>query len=216
MEITWLGHSAFRLRGRDVSIVTDPYGGDDWGYPALSVPADVVTVSHDHPHHAHAEAIVGRARVFTAPGEYEIRGAMIWGVPTARKSSSADVSASRNTAYVIQIEDLTVCHLGDLGRTLSTEELTRIKDCDVLLVPVGGHCTINAAQAAEVVSQVEPKLVVPMHYATDETRGRVELDEVEKFCREMGATEVAPQNRLSVTPSSLPAEPAVVLLERRR
>ncbi len=216
MELTWLGHAAFRLRGREVTIVTDPYGGDDWAYPPLSVNADVVTLSHGHQHHSHVGGVGGSPRVFSGPGEYEIGGTIIWGVPTSKRTESADDRDTRNTAYVIQMEDVTICHLGDLGRTLTTEELTRIKDCDVLLVPVGGHCTIGAAEAADVVAQVEPKLIVPMHYATPETRGHVDLDEVERFCREMGATEVAPQNRLNVTPGNLPAEPAVVLLEQRR
>ncbi len=216
MEITWLGHAAFRLRARDVVIVTDPYGGGDWGYPPLSLPANVVTTSHDHPHHAYLPAVTGSPRVLAGPGEYEIGGAIVWGVRTPRRAAVPNGPDEKNTSYVIQVEELSVCHLGDLGKALSADQLTHIKDCDVLLVPVGGHCTIGAAEAAEVVAQVEPKIVIPMHYGTPETRGRVDLDEVTRFCKEMGAAEAAPQNRLSVSPSSLPNEPTVVLLEQRR
>jgi L-ascorbate metabolism protein UlaG (beta-lactamase superfamily) len=153
------------------------------------------------------EAVTGQPRVLRGPGEYEIGGALIWGVRTK----------PRNTVYVIQLEDLTVCHLGDLASApLTAEELTRIKDSDVLLVPVGGHCTINATQAAEVVSQIEPKVIVPMHYATEQTRGHVELDDVDRFCRELGATDTSPRARLSLTASTLPSEPTVVLLDQRR
>jgi L-ascorbate metabolism protein UlaG (beta-lactamase superfamily) len=214
VDLSWLGHACFRLRGRDVTILTDPYDGSQWGYQPLATSANVVTISNDHPHHAGLDGIDGRPRVLRGPGEYEIGGALIWGVRTSRRPGDGAV---RNTAFVIQLEELTICHLGDLARApLSIEELTHIKDADVLLVPVGGNCTINASQAAEVVSQVEPKLIVPMHYATDETRGHLALDEVSKFCKELGATEAAPRSRLSITPGSLPGEPTVVLLEARR
>jgi L-ascorbate metabolism protein UlaG (beta-lactamase superfamily) len=214
VDLTWLGHACFRLRGRDVSILTDPYEGADWGYPPLSTSANLVTVSNDHPHHAGLSGIEGRPRVLRGPGEYEIGGALIWGVRTAARKNGG---AHKNTAFVIQLEELAVCHLGDLAEApLSPEELTRIKDADVLLVPVGGNCTINAAQAAEVVAQVEPKLIVPMHYATEETRGHLALDEIDRFCKELGASEAAPRPRLSITPSSLPSEPTVVLLDRSR
>ena len=215
MDLTWLGHACFRLRGRDVSILTDPYEGADWGYTPLATSANVVTISNDHPHHAGLSRIDGKPRVLRRPGEYEIGGALIWGVRTLRRQT--EIVAPRNTAWIIQLEELTVAHLGDLAEApLGPEELSRIKDADVLLVPVGGNCTINATQAAEVVSQVEPKLIVPMHYATEETRGHVALDDIDKFCKELGATEATPRARLSITPASLPGEPTVVLLEKSR
>jgi L-ascorbate metabolism protein UlaG (beta-lactamase superfamily) len=206
------------LRGRDLTILTDPYAADGWGYPRLTTTANVVTVSNDHPHHAGLDGVEGRPRVLRGPGEYEIGGALIWGVRTSRPRDGAlSGAAQRNTAFIIQLEELTVCHLGDLAvAPLSSDELTHIKDADVLLVPVGGNCTINATQAAEVVAQVEPKLIVPMHYATDETRAQLVLDEVGRFCKELGATEAAPRGRLSITPTSLPGEPTVVLMEPTR
>jgi L-ascorbate metabolism protein UlaG (beta-lactamase superfamily) len=212
VDITWLGHACFRLRGRDVTILTDPYEDAKWGYPPLAMTANVVTVSNSHPHHAGLSGIDGGPRVLQGPGEYEIGGALIWGIRTTPGADS-----TRNTAFVIQLEELTVCHLGDVANApLSPEELTRVKDSDVLLVPVGGHCTINASQAANVVAQIEPKIIVPMHYQTEETRGYVDLDEIERFCKELGATEAAPRARLSVTSSSLPSEPTVVLLDVSR
>jgi L-ascorbate metabolism protein UlaG (beta-lactamase superfamily) len=210
VDLSWLGHACFRLRGRDVTILTDPYAGDDWGYPPLALSANVVTISNDHPHHAAISAVEGHPHVLRGPGEYEIGGVLIWGVRTSRPPETH----MRNTAFIIQIEELTICHLGDLATApLTSDELTHIKDADVLLVPVGGNCTINAQQAAGVVSQVEPKLIVPMHYATEETRGHLVLDDVNRFCKELGATEAAPRSRLSITPSSLPSEPTVMLME---
>jgi L-ascorbate metabolism protein UlaG (beta-lactamase superfamily) len=217
VDLTWLGHACFRLRGRDVTILTDPYEGTDWGYPPLQTSANVVTISNEHPHHAGLAGVDGRPRVLRGPGEYEIGGALIWGIRTPRRANGADAQAARNTAFVIKLEELTVCHLGDLAvAPLPPEELGGIKDADVLLVPVGGNCTINATQAAEVVAQVEPKLIVPMHYATDETRGSVPLDDIERFCKELGATDASPRPRLSITPTSLPSEPTVVLLAPAR
>jgi L-ascorbate metabolism protein UlaG (beta-lactamase superfamily) len=217
VDLSWLGHACFRLRGREVTILTDPFDGDDMGYPPVAGTANVVTISNEHPHHAGLAGIEGRPRVLRGPGEYEIGGALIWGVRTSRQQEPDRERSPKNTAFIIQLEDLTVCHLGDLAKApLSPEELTHIKDADVLLIPVGGYCTINATQAAAVVSQIEPKLIVPMHYATEATRGHLVLDEVERFCRELGAADTAPRNRLSITPSSLPNEPTVVLLEPRR
>jgi L-ascorbate metabolism protein UlaG (beta-lactamase superfamily) len=220
VDLSWLGHACFRLRGRDVTILTDPYEGTDWGYPPLALSANVVTISNDHPHHAGLSGIEGRPRVLRGPGEYEIGGALVWGVRTKRRKDRDTGVANgsiRNTAFVIQLEELTVAHLGDLAEApLSAEELARVKDADVLLVPVGGNCTINATQAAAVVAQVEPKLIVPMHYATEETRGHLVLDEIDRFCKELGATEATPRARLSITPASLPSEPTVVLLDRLR
>jgi L-ascorbate metabolism protein UlaG (beta-lactamase superfamily) len=216
LDLTWLGHACFRLRGREVTILTDPYEGADWGYPPVATSANVVTISNDHPHHAGLSGIDGQPRVLRGPGEYEIGGALIWGVRTLQRKNGT-ARAPRNTAFIIQVEELTVCHLGDLADApLGAEELSRIKDADVLLVPVGGNCTINATQAAAVVAQVEPKLIVPMHYATEETRGHLPLDEIERFCKELGATDASPRARLSITPSSLPNEPTVVLLEKSR
>jgi L-ascorbate metabolism protein UlaG (beta-lactamase superfamily) len=201
-----------------VTILTDPYEGNGWGYPPFSTSANVVTISNDHPHHAGLSAVEGKPHVLRGPGEYEIGGVLIWGVRTSRPPDAATSgAATRNTAFIIQIEELTICHLGDLSNApLTIDELTHIKDADVLLVPVGGNCTINAQQAAGVVAQVEPKLIVPMHYATDETRGKLTLDDVSRFCKELGATEVPPRGRLTITPGSLPSEPTVVLMEPRR
>jgi L-ascorbate metabolism protein UlaG (beta-lactamase superfamily) len=210
VDLSWLGHACFRLRGRDVTILTDPYEGDGWGYPPLAVSANVVTISNDHPHHAGISVVEGRPHVLRGPGEYEIGGVLIWGVRTARTPDNP----TKNTAFVIKLEELTICHLGDLASApLTSDELANIKDADVLLVPVGGNCTINAQQAAGIVAQVEPKLIVPMHYATDETRGHLVLDDVTRFCKELGATEAAPRSRLAITPTSLPSEPTVVLME---
>jgi L-ascorbate metabolism protein UlaG (beta-lactamase superfamily) len=211
VELNWIGHSCFRLRGREATVITDPCARSS-GYSVARTTADLVTVSNSHPNHSATADVGGSPTVLDGPGEYEVRGVFVTGVRTTPSKSAS--SPTRNTAYVIKVDDITICHLGDLAAVLGTEQTELIRDVDVLLVPVGGHCTIGPAEAVEVISQVEPKLVVPMHYATDATS--VELEGVERFLREMGIADTQPQARLNVTRSSLPAEPTVTLMSYRR
>ena len=206
MEITWFGHSCFRLMERGLaSVVTDPYD-DSLGYPALRLKADIVTVSHPAPGHANLEAVKGEKRALTGPGEYEIGGVFITGIPTGRsdgdKKKAKASEPKTNTVYVFDYDGFTVCHLGDLDHVPTQSQIEALGAVDVALVPVGGGGGLNAAQAAEVISLIEPSLVVPMHYALSGVK--VELESVERFCREMAVEEAHPQQRLTVTRSSLP------------
>jgi len=212
MEIQWLGHSCFRLRSRDTTIITDPPDRST-GYALPALTANVVTVSHQHPGHNAIAACGGSPRVIEGPGEYEVAGVLIDGVRTFHDANQGR-ERGRNTAYVFELEDLRICHLGDLGHILTPEQTEVMSDLDILLTPVGGHSTIDAAGAAEVVALLEPKLVVPMHYKTAAFTG--DLDPLEAFLKQMGLGEVAPQARLQVTQSSLPAQTQVVLLDSRR
>jgi L-ascorbate metabolism protein UlaG (beta-lactamase superfamily) len=169
----------------------------------------VVTVSHAEPNHAAFDVVGGSPRLVDRPGEYEIGGAMIQGVATPGHQRT------RNTAFLITLDEIVVCHLGDLGQVLTAEQVATLKDPDVLLIPVGGHCTIAASQAAEVVSQLEPRVVVPMHYRTP--AADLPLDPLDRFCSELAANEVTPQPKLSVTRGSLPDETGqLVVLDYRR
>ncbi len=208
MELVWIGHSCFRLRGRDATVITDPCNKSS-GYSLGRATADLVTISNSHPHHSSATEVAGEPTVLDGPGEYEVQGVIVTGVRTNPPRSGGE----RNTAYIIDVDDIRICHLGDLANLPSTEQIEIMKDAHVLLVPVGGHCTIGAPEAVEVISQIEPKLIVPMHYATDVSKA--ELDGVDRFLREMGLTPPAAQARLNVTASSLPLEPTVALLEHR-
>jgi L-ascorbate metabolism protein UlaG (beta-lactamase superfamily) len=211
MEILWLGHSCFRLKGRDITILTDPHDRSS-GYSLGRISADVVTVSHDAPDHSNLAAVDGDPRVIDGPGEYEVAGALITGIATQRGAKNGD--RARNTAYLIEMDDVTVCHLGDLGSILTPEQVELMNMASILLIPVGGKNTINAAQAAEVVSQIEPRIVVPMHFKTESSVA--DLDPSAKFLREMGITDSSPQPKLSVSRGSLPEETTVVLLDYRR
>ena len=210
MDITWLGHSCFRIRGRDVTVVTDPYDRG-LGFPPLKLAADVVTVSSDDLHHSNVAAVQpsnGRVRTLDGPGEYEVAGALVEAVQTYRDKQKGK-ERGKNTAFLIHIEDVSVCHLGAIGHTLASAQIEALKDADVLIVPIGGHGTIDAAEAAEVVSQLEPKVVIPMQYGTP----GMELDSMDRFCKEMAVTDATIVPRFSVTKTTLPDEPRVVLLQ---
>lgn len=212
LEITWLGHACFRLRSKEGVVVTDPYG-PSLGLALGKPTADIVTVSHHSPHHAHVAGVGGSPRVIEGPGEYEVHNIAITGVQTQRLSETGQ-PVGMNTVYLYEMDDLVVCHLGDLGRKLSESEAEEMPDVDILLVPVGGVGTLNAAQASEVISQLEPKLVVPMHYKAD--GANLELDGVDRFLRELGVTDAEPQPKLTIAKSNLPETMQVVVLEPRR
>ena len=212
MEINWLGHSCFRVRSRETTIVTDPPSAAS-GYSLPNIAATIVTVSHAHPGHNASELCGGTPRIIEGPGEYEVAGVLIAGVRTYHDDKHGQ-ERGRNTAFVIELEDVRLCHLGDLGHIPTAEQREAMSDIDVLMVPVGGHSTIDAAGAAEVISLLEPKIVIPMHYRTDLLAG--DLEPLEPFLKQMGVAELAPQARLSVTPSNLPAQTQVVVLELRR
>ncbi len=213
MELTWYGHSCFRMAERGMaSVVTDPYD-DSIGYPSLKLKADIVTVSHDAPGHNYLDAVKGEARAITGPGEYEIGGVFITGISTSRANGGKKKAedAKRNTLYLLDFEGLTVCHLGDLDHVPTQAQIEALGSVDVALVPVGGGAGLNAAQAAEVISLIEPSIVVPMHYKTPVVS--LKLDPVGKFLKEMGLGTLPPEPSLKLTKSSLPEETHVVLLE---
>lgn len=211
VDITWHGHSCFRLRGKDVTLVCDPCSPET-GYRLNRMSADIVLISHDHAEHVFLEGVSGSPKVVQGPGEYEIGGAFISGVLTYHDREKG-MERGKNTAYVIEFDGITVCHLGDIGHLPSADQIEELGDADVLFVPVGGNSTINAAQAAEVVSLLGPRLVVPMHYRTPVSTAA--LDPIEPFLKEMGLKEVETVSRLSVTRSTLPVEQRVVLLDYR-
>jgi L-ascorbate metabolism protein UlaG (beta-lactamase superfamily) len=216
MEITWFGHSCFRLMERGMaSVVTDPYD-ESLGYQALKLKADIVTVSHEAPGHSNLEAVRGEKRALTGPGEYEIGGVFITGIPMARtqtesKKKKGETDSKSNTVFLFDYDGLTVCHLGDLDHVPTQSQIEALGAVSVALVPVGGGGGLNAAQAAEVVSLIEPSIVVPMHFRTES--GSSSLDPVSKFLKEMGLGATQPEAGLKVTRSGLPDETRVVVLE---
>lgn len=210
MEITWYGHSCFRLTERGLaSVVTDPYDSRIAGYEPLKLKADIVTVSHDAPGHSFTSAVKGKSHILTGPGEFEIGSVFITGVQTNGHGKRA-ADEPRNTLYVFDYEGVTVAHLGDLRRVPSQTEIEALGTVHVALVPVGGGGGLNASKAAEVVSLLEPGIVIPMHYHT--TPSQIKLAPLSKFLKEMGLSEMQAVNSLKITRSSVPEETRVVVL----
>jgi L-ascorbate metabolism protein UlaG (beta-lactamase superfamily) len=210
MEITWHGLSCFRLSERGLAtVVTDPYDHTVVGYEPLRLKADIVTVSHAAPGHNFVAAVKGKTRVIDGPGEYEVGGVFITGVQTNGFGKRASDETS-NTLYVFDYNGVTVAHLGDLCRVPSQTEIEALGTVHVALVPVGGGGGLNAAKAAEVVSLLDPGIVVPMHYGTPGCL--LKLAPLSKFLKEMGLTKVEPQEVLKITQTTIPEETRVVVL----
>src|SRR5262245_3541861 len=221
MEITWYGHSCFRLTERNyATVVTDPFDNKSIGYDALKLRSDIVTVSHDAPGHNNSDAVKGTSHVIDGAGEFEIGGVFITGVQTdggsgKKKAKAKDGEASaRNTIYVFDYDGITVAHLGDLKEVPTQSEIESLGTINVALVPVGGGGGLNAAKAAEVISLIEPNLVIPMHYSTP--AAKISLDSLNKFIKEMGLSKSETQSSLKVTRSGLPNETHVVVLDYQK
>ena len=211
MEIVWLGHSCFRIRAREATVITDPCPPST-GYAIGKPTADVVTLSHAHDDHTFTKAISGKPTVIDMPGEYEIHGAFVTAIPTYHDDERGG-QLGPNLAFVIEMEDIKICHLGDLGHSPSADQAEELTGADVLLVPVGGDTTIDGAKAAEIVSLLEARLVVPMHYKTEAAKGK--LEPPDRFLKEMQVTTIEPQPKLQLSKSAIPQDTQVMLLDYR-
>ena len=206
MELTWYGLSCFRLSERKhASIVTDPYGRTI-GLPELKLRADVVTVSHNAKGHSYLTAVSGSRHVLDGPGEYEIGSVFITGIASYSKDGNG-----RNVIYVFDMDGISVAHLGDIQQVPEQKEIEALGQVNILLTPVGGGNSLNAAQAAELVSLFEPNIVVPMHYKIPGLK--LDLDDVDRFLKEMGVTEPREEATLKLTTSGLPEETETVVLK---
>lgn len=212
MEITWYGHSCFRLAERSMAtVVTDPYDYRVVGYEPLKLKADIVTISYNSPEHNYLTAVKGDPHPISGPGEFEIGGVFITGVQTNGQTKHTE-GELRNTLYVIEYNGMTVAHLGNLNRVPSQTEVEELGPLNVALVPIGGINSLNAAKAAEVISLLEPNIVIPMQYSTVATT--LKLDPLSKFLKEMGLAEVEKVQSLKVTSAgSLPEETRVIVLD---
>jgi len=208
MEITWLGHSCFLIRGKEKTIITDPYH-PDLGYRLGEPEADIVTLSHFHPGHNYIEGVANEPKLIKSPGEYEIGGTFITGVATFHDNRKGDLRG-KNTIYIIEMDGITLCHLGDLGHPLDPHLIEEIGDIDILFLPVGEVSTMPIDTAVEIVRQLEPPIVIPMHYKTEAFTG--DLSPVDKFLDKMRIRELEAKPKLSITSSSLPSSTQTIVL----
>ncbi len=212
MEITWYGHSCFCLAERGLAtVIADPCNENFLGGQSLKLKGDIVTVSHDKPGHNHIEAVEGEPHVVNGPGEYEIGGVFITGVQTNEHAKKDEV---RNVLYLFDFNGLNIAHLGAVNSVPSQAEVEALGPVQVLLLPIGGDTTLDAAKAAEVVNLFEPNIVIPMHYALS---GESDTENLNKFLKQMGVADHA--DRLDVlkltSSSSLPEETRVVVLNQQ-
>ncbi len=211
-KIYWAGQSCFQIsvsNGKDHSadIVIDPFNEKIGKLPSLS--ADILLVTHDHPDHNNVKGVKGDPFLISGPGEYEVKEVFIQGIPSWHDDKEGK-ERGKNTIYIIEAEDIKFCHLGDLGqKQLTDEQLEKIDTVDILMVPVGGNYTIDSQEAQKVIQQIEPKIIIPMHYALAKSET---LEGVDKFLKVMGKNEVKPIDKLVIKQSALPKEGAMEII----
>ena len=214
MTITWLGHSCFKIQDKEVAIVTDPFD-QSVGFKLPRLTADIVTVSHDHFDHNKVEGVRGTDGapfIIGSPGEYEVKGVFVYGIPFWHDKSEGKERGG-NTVYRLELDNISVAHLGDLGHTLTEEQAAKLEGVDILLIPVGGKVTIGAREAVEIINQIEPRIVIPMHYKISGLK--IDVDSVDKFLKEMGASRAEKLPKLKINKKDLPQEETkVILLEK--
>ena len=211
-----MGHSCFRFKGKQVILVTDPYD-PSIGFKLRKVTAEIVTISHNHYDHNNTSAVLGTPQrkkpfVIAGPGEYEIADVFILGLVSFHDRSRGK-ERGKNTIYIIKMDDIRLVHLGDLGVELNDKQLEEINGADILFVPVGGTYTLNAKEAAAVVAQVEPKIVIPMHYRLPGLK--IDLAPVDEFLTEMGIQGLKRVPKLIISKEKLPEERETVVLDAR-
>jgi L-ascorbate metabolism protein UlaG (beta-lactamase superfamily) len=212
MEINYLGHSAFKIKGKTVTVVTDPYDERAGKFPK-DIEVQILTISHEHSDHNQKEKVKGNPFVIRGPGEYEVGGVSVIGVQTFHDAQNGK-ERGVNTVYVIEIDGLRIAHLGDLGHKLSQEQLEEMGAIDVVMVPIGGTYTLGPKEAVEVVRQADPWIVIPMHYRFEgETFGM--LSGLDDFLKEVGKSETVPIPKLMISGDRLPEDMQVVVLERK-
>lgn len=220
MDITHLGHASFKIRGKNIILITDPFDPKLLGLKFPVQEADIVTVSHHHKDHDYTEGIkakneetINRPFIVDGPGEYEIGGVDILGLESFHDKTNG-AERGKNTIYEIRIDGLNLVHLGDLGHKLSDKQTEMISDVDILFVPVGSSYNLTPHECGEVIAQLEPKIVIPMHYAVPGINKEIfdKLTSAEDFLKEMGKPDVISQDKFTITRDKLPEEMQIVVL----
>lgn len=213
MEIKFYGRSCFEIKTKKGTVITDPYS-ENFGLGKLNFKADVVTISHDHNDHNNVGAVRGTGKekkpfILFEPGEYEVAGIMIEGIAAYHDDCKGE-KKGQNTIFTFQVENMKICHLGDLGHELTDKQQDKIGEIDILLIPIGGSSSINIKEAAKVIAQLEPKIAIPMHYKISEKEEN--LENVEKFLKEEGVNP-EPIDFFSIDKNKLSEETKIIVLK---
>jgi len=212
-KIYWAGQSCFEIsfsnsKDHEANIVIDPFD-EDTGLKLPNLKADILLVTHDHHDHNNVKGVKGEPFVIDGPGEYEVKEVFVQGISSFHDDVNGK-EKGKNTIYVLESEEMRFCHLGDLGqKQLTDEQVDKIGAIDVLMVPVGGEYTIDSSSAQKIIGQIEPRIVIPMHYAVSKSS---KLDGVDKFLKTMGKPSIAPQDKLVVKESAMPKEGAMEIV----
>jgi L-ascorbate metabolism protein UlaG (beta-lactamase superfamily) len=206
MNIQYYGHSCFKIttkssgRGsEEITVFLDPFD-KSIGLRPPQGNTDIVVISHDHSDHNNAAALKGDFRIIDIPGEYSIKGINIIGFSSFHDTKNG-AERGLNTVFILESENLRICHLGDLGCELTEKQLEIINGIDVLMIPVGGKHTLDGKMAAEVVKKIEPKIIIPMHFKIKGTN--LDIDDEKKFCNEIGNCPAEKVSRLSLKKKDL-------------
>lgn len=202
MTITWYGHSCFKItnQGGHLTIITDPFD-KSIGLTPPRGSTDIITVSHDHYDHNNVKTISGSPFIINNPGEYEIKGIRIVGCSSFHDKKQGQ-ERGLNTIYLIEIDKIRICHLGDFGQErLTDEQLEAIGQVDILIIPIGGTFTLNAPEAIKVAEQLEPHLIIPMHYKLAGLK--IDLAGLAEFLKEMGLNKKPAVDKLTVKKKDL-------------
>lgn len=192
-----------------IKIVIAPFS-ESTGLRVPQLEADILLLSHQHQDHNNVKAVAGNYFLVEGPGEYEVKNVFIQGVPGFHDSASGK-DRENNTIYIIQAEGLRICHLGDLGQSeLTEEQLDKIGDVDILMIPIGGGPTISTKEAQKIMAQIEPKITIPMHYALPKLK--IKLDPVEKFLKTLGIKSLEPMKKLSIKKKDVVPEEAKIFV----
>ena len=208
MQVIWKGQSFFQIliqRGKEsvVKIAIDPYD-EQIGLKPPTLEADILLISHSHYNHNNIKAVSGNPFIIEGPGEYEIKGIFIQGISSFHDNVQGK-ERGENTIYTLESEGIKICHLGDLGqKELTDEQLEKIGAVDILMIPVGGVYTISAKEATKIISQIEPKIVIPMHYHIPKLK--IKLEGLDKFLKMMGVKAPEVSKKLSISQRNLPSE----------
>jgi L-ascorbate metabolism protein UlaG (beta-lactamase superfamily) len=217
MDITYLGHSSFKIKTKSATVITDPFDPDMVGLKYSGIEGDIVTVSHNHADHNAVSKVTGTKKVLEGPGEYEVMGVSMVGYPSYHDNQKG-VERGKNTIFVIEAEGLRIAHLGDLGHTLSDELVNEMGEVDILMIPVGGFYTIGPKEAVEIVGKIDPYFILPMHYKTPEMKAELadKLQPVDVFLKEIGMTsEVLPKFSLKKEDIIEDQSSKVIVLEKK-
>src|SRR3990167_4586151 len=218
VDIWFHGQACIRVKGKNATVVFDPYDPGFTGLSSLKIAGDIVCVSHQHQDHNNIRAVVASEEgktpfVISGAGEYEISGANIVGVASFHDDREG-VERGKNTIYHATIDEINLVHLGDLGqKKLTQDQVEELSSCDVLFIPVGSVYTISGKDAPDIIAQIEPKVIIPIHYKLPGLK--FDLDPVEKFLVTMGKENLQAQQKYSISRERLPEEPEVVLLQKQ-